>query len=115
MIGRSFKCRAPCRSCIRDEDIKLPLILFDSVDKSEDLCFVGHVCWNANRAAFDSWELIEFVNGLVDSLFTPSLASCDEDFLCSGVKECCRGVESKTSRSYMEKVSACFCQFSDLQ
>jgi len=99
MIWRVLELAAPGGAGIGNENIELAFILPDRVDKPDNLCFAGHIRWNAHRAALDSGELIEFYDSLVDAFLSAGFPRGDVDFLCAGAEECCRGVKSQTSRA----------------
>jgi hypothetical protein len=68
MIWRILKARSPSRSRIRNEDIQLPLNLLYLFDQPHDLRFAGDIGWDSDRTAFDSWQLVELLNCLIDAL-----------------------------------------------
>jgi hypothetical protein len=81
-------------------------------DQAHDLRFAGDIGWDSDRAAFDSRQLVEFLDSLIDALWPAGLASSDDNFLCTCAEECCRCVKTKSSRSYVGEISARFRMFS---
>jgi hypothetical protein len=97
MIRRVFELRSPSRACICNKDIEFPLSLLDLIHESHDLSFRRHVRWDTDCPPLHSWQLVELLDSLIDSLWPSGFASCDEDFLCSGAQECCRGMKTQSS------------------
>jgi hypothetical protein len=97
MIRRILKARSPSRSGICNKNIQLPLNFLYLFDQTYNLCFRGNIGWDADRTASDSRQLVEFFDGLIDALWSAGFASCDDDFVCTCTKECCRGVKTKSS------------------
>lgn len=87
-VRRWFEGPSPGCTGICNQDVEFGFVLLDFGDQTLYIANLSHIGWDADRSTFDSWESVQFLNGLVNALRTACFPRRDEDGTSSVVKEC---------------------------